>query len=83
MDLQFIEHMSVEDFKASNEASKLEVMRNPLTGKLFFSCGKTTGAVSTKGIPDKGKAQMCKVKNETGEFWLLCEKGNAEVLAEF
>ena len=83
--LTFLGHESIEDFKANiAKSSKLEVMKNPLTGKLFFSCGSITGAVSSKGIPSKDKVQVAHVKGEdNAEFWLLCERGSAEVLAEF
>lgn len=82
--LVFNETLTVEQFKAEQRVSKIEVKKNPKTGKLFFTYGAKTGAVAVKGIP-----QHPMLSNVTGNggsnFWLLHEEGQggAPVLATF
>lgn len=84
--LKFIETLSVADFKAKEGVEKIEVKRNPQTGKCFFVYGIETGAVSDKFL--KGEisspviSQVC--SPETGDmFYMLHQKGDgcAPVLA--
>lgn len=82
--LTFNETLTVEQFKAAMNVSRIDVKQNPKTGKLFFAYGAKTGAVAVKGIP-----QHPMLSNVTGEdgtsFWLLHEEGQggAPVLASF
>lgn len=50
--LHFIETETVEQFKDSNNVSRIDVKQNPRTNKLFFTYGTKTGAVAVKGIPE-------------------------------
>lgn len=50
--LNFIETYTVEQFKDESKVSRVDVLRNDATNKLFFSYGKKTGAVASKGIPE-------------------------------
>lgn len=79
--LVFAETLTVEQFKHENLVPKLEVKKNPKTGKLFFTYGGKTGAVASAGIPEK--PMVSKVVTPEGEsFWLLHNEGRgAEVLA--
>lgn len=81
--LEFIDTMTVEQFKAEKKVSKIEVKRNPKTNKLFFSYGAKTGAVAVKGIPVHPMISL--VEGDTGQFYLLHEEGTggAPVLATF
>lgn len=81
--LKFIETLTVEQFKAKTLVSKLEVKKNPQTGKLFFTYGAKTGAVSSKGIPQK--PMVSEVSTPEGEnFYLLHEEGQgAPTIATF
>ena len=82
--LSFIETLTVEQFKSKHNVSKLEVKRNPHTGKLFFTYGAQTGAVASKGIPEH--PMLSRVQTEDDEaFWLLHEEGQggAPTLATF
>lgn len=70
--------MSIEDFKAQNQVSKIEVKRNEETGKCFFVFGLRTGACSKK--VETGEvtvpviSEVC--SEETGEtFYLLHQRG--------
>ena len=82
--LTFNETLTVEQFKAKMNVSRIDVKQNPKTDKIFFTYGAKAGAVSTKGIP-----QHPMLSNVTGSdgsnFWLLHEEGQggAPVLASF
>lgn len=86
--LEFKETLTVEQFKAAMNVSRIDVRQNPKTNTLFFTYGAKVGAVSSNGIPKhpmfsfvKGEATE---KNPSGEFWLLHEEGQgAPVLASF
>ena len=82
--LIFNDTLTVEQFKANQRVNKLEVKRNPNTGKLFFTFGAQTGAVALKGIP--AHPMVSSVTTPEGDsFWLLHEEkhGGAETLATF
>ena len=49
--LVFNDTLTVEQFKAQMNVSRIDVKKNPKTGKLFFTYGAKTGAVAVKGIP--------------------------------
>ncbi len=82
--LTFNETLTVEQFKAANNVSRIDVKQNPKTNKLFFTYGSKTGAVAVKGIPTNPM-----VSNVTGSdgssFYLLHEEGQGgvPVLASF
>ena len=82
--LLFLDTMTVEQFKAEKRVDKILVKKNPKTGKLFFSAGGKTGAVSSKGIPEHPLISL--VQGSDGEqFYLLHNEsmGGATVLATF
>ena len=87
--LQFKETLTVEQFKAAMNVSRIDVKQNPKTNRLFFSYGAKVGAVATKGIPEHPMISFVKGEptenNPSGEFWLLHEEGQggAPVLASF
>ena len=82
--LIFNDTLTVEQFKADQRVNKLEVKRNPSTGKLFFTYGAKTGAVSLKGIPTHPMVSNVTTP-EGNSFWLLHEEGQggAPTLATF
>jgi hypothetical protein len=51
--LNFISTYTVEQFKANHLVDTLRVKQNPTSGKLFFTYGANTGAISQKGLPSK------------------------------
>lgn len=82
--LTFNETLTVEQFKSQMMVSRIEVKRNPDTGKLFFTYGSKTGAVAVKGIPSN--PMLSNVTTPEGDtFWLLHEEsqGGAPTLATF
>ena len=87
--LVFNETLTVEQFKEAMKVSRVDVKKNPKTGKLFFTFGAKTGAVAAKGIPQHPMFSFVKgdptPENPSGEFWLLHEEGTggAPVLASF
>ena len=87
--LVFNETLTVEQFKEAMKVSRVDVKKNPNTGKLFFTFGAKTGAVASKGIPAHPMFSFVKgdptPENPSGEFWLLHEEGTggAPVLASF
>lgn len=94
--LTFGETLTVEQFKEQVHVSRIDVKKNPKTGKLFFTYGAKTGAVAIKGIPQRpmfsavcpaGEVLDIAHAGERGcsTFWLLHEEGTggAPVLASF
>ena len=82
--LTFNETLTVEQFKSQMMVSRIEVKKNPRTGKLFFTYGSKTGAVTVKGIPSN--PMLSNVTTPEGDsFWLLHEEGQggAPTLATF
>ena len=86
--LQFLETLTVEQFKAKMLVSRIDVKQNPKNGNVFFSYGAQVGAVSAKGIPMHPMISRVKgeptPENPSGEFWLLHDEGQGvPVLASF
>ena len=82
--LSFNDTLTVEQFKAQMNVSRIDVKRNPKTNKLFFTYGSKTGAVAIKGIPQH--PMLSNVTDPDGSnFWLLHEEGQggAPTLASF
>lgn len=82
--LSFNETLTVEQFKSQMNVSRIDVKKNPHTGKLFFTYGSKTGAVAVKGIPSH--PMLSNVTTPEGDsFWLLHEEGQggAPTLASF
>lgn len=82
--LSFNETLTVEQFKSQMNVSRIDVKKNPHTGKLFFTYGSKTGAVAVKGIPTN--PMLSNVTTPEGDsFWLLHEEGQggAPTLASF
>ena len=87
--LIFNDTLTVEQFKAKMNVLRIDVKKNPKTGRLFFTFGAKTGAVAKKGIPQHPMFSFVKgdptPENPEGTFWLLHEEGQggAPVLASF
>ena len=82
--LIFNDTLTVEQFKDQMKVSRIDVKKNPKTGKLFFTYGAKTGAVAIKGIP--AHPMLSNVTGSDGSsFWLLHDEGQggAPVLASF
>ena len=87
--LVFNETLTVEQFKEQMHVSRIDVKKNPETGKLFFTYGAKTGMVAVKGIPKNPMlSNVSGIDRNTKEpftCWLLHEEGQggAPVLASF
>ena len=87
--LVFLDTLTVEQFKAKMNVSRIDVKKSPKTNKIFFTYGAKAGAVSLKGIPQHPMFSYVKgeptPENPSGEFWLLHEEGQggAPVLVSF
>lgn len=87
--LEFKETLTIEQFKSKMNVSRIDVKQNLKSGKLFFTYGAKSGAVTLKGIPEHPMISWVKgeptPENPTGEFYLLHEEGQggAPVLASF
>ena len=51
--LNFIETLTVEQFKAKERINKFTAAKNQYTSKLFMIYGTKTGAISNKGVPEQ------------------------------
>ena len=87
--LVFKDTLTVEQFKAQMNVSRIDVKKNPKTNRLFFTYGAKTGMVAIKGIPAHPMLSyvsgISRDTNEPFECWLLHEEGQggAPVLASF
>ena len=78
------ETLTVEQFKAKHLVSHIDVKKNPINGKLFFTYGAKTGAVAIKGVPKRPMISNVTSSKDGSSFWLLHEEGQgAETIASF
>ena len=78
--LTFLKTLTVEQFKREKGVTEIEVLQNNKEGgKIFMAFGSETGAVATKGIPEKPMVSLVQgevtERNPDGKFWMLHEKG--------
>lgn len=81
--MEFLTTYELSEFKELKGAGpRIEVVRNPKTDKLFFSCGRLAGAVSSKGYSDY--PVISHVSANGDEFFILHNKGmSANVVDTF
>jgi hypothetical protein len=76
--IKFGKQISVQAFKAQCSASSLDIIKSPITGKLFFDCGGTTGKVSNKGYSNP---VITECTDEDGVvFYMLHSKAETNVI---
>ena len=73
--LNFIDTLTIEQFKARFLVSRVDVKRNPKTNSLFMTYGSKTGAVSSKGIPEHPMISIVCPEGETPDLEHIGEKG--------
>ena len=80
--LTFGASISLAAFKAA-QGEKVKIIKNPKTGKVFFSCGGKTGAVAQKTIDSgfRGDLRIVSASDGQEEFLLLCNEASDNVLA--
>lgn len=71
--LEFNNSYSIKEFRGLCNNRPLEVVENPHTGKLFFTCGDVTGAVA-KDIDYTGNCVVSEVSDGTQAFFMLHNK---------
>lgn len=94
--LNFGIKLTIEQFKRETMVNRIDVKRNPQSGKLFFTYGGMCGAVAVKGVPanpmisavcPEGEELDMKHIGQRGcnTFWLLHEEGEgpAPTIASF
>ena len=65
------ETLTVEQFKAKHLVSHIDVKKNPINGKLFFTYGAKAGAVAIKGVPKRPMISNVTSSRDGSTFWLL------------
>jgi len=79
--MEFGKHISIADFKANNNVTALNVVKNPKTGKLFVEGNnKTLAAVSTKWDSSKDSEFVELIDGETTVLCLV-NSNSANVVA--
>lgn len=78
MDLTFVNTFSLSDFKGNNGITKIDIIKNPNSGKLFFSCystklGRISGAVSSDY---RTNTMVSRVVAGADEFYLIHKAGS-------
>ena len=90
--LKFLDTCTVEQFKKSQDVDKISVIKSEATGKLFFTFGGKTGAVSQaadfKEIAEHPMISLVEgektEQNPDGKFFLLHKEGHGgEEIATF
>ena len=76
--LNFLKTMELDSFKEGLGAADIEIKLNNKTGKIFFSCGTKTGAVSSVCASNEFKDPVVSevLSEDTGEvFYMLHSRG--------
>ena len=75
--LTFGASISLAAFKAA-QGENVKIIKNPKTGKVFFSCGGKTGAVAQKTIDSgfRGDLRIVSASDGQEEFLLLCNEAS-------
>lgn len=80
--LEFLDTYTPTQFKRDMGVDKIDIKRNPQTGKLFFQYGGRTGAVSASFNPETAKSPMIsyvkgepRPQNPDGKFFIIHEEG--------
>jgi len=81
--IRFIWTKSVDAFKKEEGISVIDLVRNPKTSKLFFTCnGEVRGAASEKVI-DAERVAVSLVEANDKEFLLLHAQSSNNVVRSF
>jgi len=81
--MKFGKKLSIAGFKSLNDTNRLDVIKNPKTGKLFVATaeGATVAAVSKNYDATKPKEFVELIMEDTGEtLWCLHNPGSENVV---
>ena len=77
--LSFMSSQTLAEFKMSRNASKIDIVKNPATNKIFFKCSTVSGAVSNKWTSAKPSV-ISVVRDNDVEFLMLHNEATVNVL---
>ena len=81
--LEFGRSLDVNKWKEENGVSRIDVVKSPKTGNLFFTAdGEVKGAAS-EGALTAETVSITEVQGDDGPFLLLHKRGNDNVVASF
>jgi len=76
--LKFIKTYTIEEFKEQNNGLLIKIMKSNKSGKYYFRCGNSSGAVSQHNVEEvfSNPAVSLVESLDTGEqFFLVHKKG--------
>ena len=82
--LVVLNHMSIQDYRAAHNNNELRLYNSKDSHgvlRVFFTCGSTTGAISSKvSLPIKptDRVQIITVQGDNGPLDILCNEGGME-----
>ena len=81
--LEFGKSLDVQKWKSENGVDRIEVVKSPKTGNLFFTAdGEVKGAAS-EGALEADSVSITEVVGSDGPFLLLHKRGSDNVVASF
>ena len=57
--MEFVEKLTTEELKDLCSDRVVKVLRSPISGKSFFTCGSRGGKISEKGVPQNPTFSIC------------------------
>ena len=82
--LVVLNHQSIADYKAAHNNNELRIFNSKDSQgvlRVFFTCGSTTGAISSKlslPIAPSDRVQVITVQGDDGPLDILCKEGGME-----
>lgn len=77
--LSFVSSQTLAEFKMSHNVSKVDIVKNPKTSKIFFKCSTVSGAVSNKWTSAQPSV-ISIVRDNDIEFFMLHNEATVNVL---
>jgi hypothetical protein len=77
--LKFTQQFTVAEFKSMQKDTKIDIVKNPHTDKIFFVCGNIKGKVSKKGY-SKPVISLCTDETNGETFYMLHSQSDTNVV---
>lgn len=77
--LSFVSSQTLAEFKMSHNVSKVDIVKNPKTNKIFFKSSTVSGAVSNKWTSAQPSV-ISIVRDNDVEFFMLHNEATVNVL---